>query len=94
MKNDPLKYDVIFVGSPIWFGTFVPPVRSFLQKYDLKGKKVFFFCTHGKGGPGKYFSDVRKICAGSADDKGFSCYGTHVKKIAPKLNIWIKQVMK
>ena len=93
LKNDLRKFDVIFIGSPVWFGTYAPPVRSFLQQNDLRSRKVFFFCTHGKGGPANYFKDTKKLCPAAADT-GFSCYGTHVKKIAPQVKEWVEKVMK
>ena len=49
MNLDISKYDPIYVGTPIWFSTFAPPVRTFLQSYDFKGKTVALFCTHGQG---------------------------------------------
>ena len=50
LASDLAKYDVIFLGSPVWFGTFVPPVGAFLDNVDLSGKKVVPFCTFGSGG--------------------------------------------
>ena len=47
---DLSKYETIFVGGPVWFGTFAPPVGAFLDKVDLSGKKVVPFCTFGSGG--------------------------------------------
>lgn len=47
---DIAKYDVVFLGYPIWFGTYAPPVAAFLEKADLSGKKVVPFCTFGSGG--------------------------------------------
>lgn len=91
LKNDLKKYDVIFIGSPIWFGTYAPPVRTFLQNNDLRNKKVFFFCTHGKGGPGKFFKDAAKLAPGAVIGNGFSCYGIHAKKITPKVRAWLKK---
>ena len=44
------KYDVIFIGYPIWFGTYAPPVETFLEQVDLSGKKIVPFCTFGSGG--------------------------------------------
>lgn len=32
------QYDIIFIGSPNWWGTIAPTVSSFLADYDLKGK--------------------------------------------------------
>lgn len=94
LKNDLKKYDVIFIGTPIWFGTYAPPVRTLLQQNLLKGKKVYFFCTHGKGGPGTYFKDAAKLVPGAVVGKGFNCYGVHVKKIAPQVKTWLKKDVK
>ena len=47
---DLSKYDVVFIGYPIWFGTYAPPVATLLNQVDLSGKKVVPFCTFGSGG--------------------------------------------
>ena len=43
-------YDIIFLGYPVWFGTYAPPVAALLDNIDLAGKKVVPFCTFGSGG--------------------------------------------
>lgn len=50
VKADISKYDVVFIGYPVWFGTYAPPVTAFLSKVDLSGKKIVPFCTFGSGG--------------------------------------------
>lgn len=50
VKADISRYDVIFIGYPVWFGTYAPPVAAFLDSVDLSGKKVVPFCTFGSGG--------------------------------------------
>ena len=47
---DLANYDIIFIGYPVWFGTYAPPVAAFLNQVDLSGKKVVPFCTFGSGG--------------------------------------------
>ena len=49
---DLAKYDLVFVGSPNWWGTMAPPVRTWVtqSKDALKGKTVCLFQTHGGGG--------------------------------------------
>ena len=44
------NYDVIYLGSPVWFGHCCGPVESFLKNYDLKGKTIIPFFTFGSGG--------------------------------------------
>ena len=49
-KVDLAKYDTVFLGYPIMFGSFAPPIYSFLDSNDLSGKVVVPFCTYGSGG--------------------------------------------
>ena len=58
LNSDLSKYDVIFLGYPVWFGTFAPPVGAFLDKVDLSGKKVVPFCTFGSGGLESSMKDI------------------------------------
>ena len=50
LTSDIAKYNVIFIGYPVWFGTYAPPVATFLKQVDLSGKKLVPFCTFGSGG--------------------------------------------
>ena len=43
-------YDVIFLGYPMWGGSYAPPVASLLKTTDFGGKKLVPFCTFGSGG--------------------------------------------
>ena len=60
---DLARYDVIFIGTPNWWGTMAPPVRTFVTQNlaALKGKTVCLFQTNGGGGMqrcGKEFSEL------------------------------------
>lgn len=50
VKADIANYDVVFLGFPVWFGTYAPPVTTFLNSADFSGKKIVPFCTFGSGG--------------------------------------------
>jgi flavodoxin len=50
LKANVADYDWIFIGYPIWFGTYAPPIASLLEKVDLSDKWVVPFCTFGSGG--------------------------------------------
>jgi len=49
---DLSQYDAIFVGTPNWWGTMAPPVRTWVTENAaaLKGKTVCLFQTNGGGG--------------------------------------------
>ncbi len=51
-------YDIVFVGAPIWYGTYAAPLMTFFDSNKLAGKTIVPFCTHGGGGAGKSFADV------------------------------------
>lgn len=53
------QYDMIFVGSPVWWYTISTPVLSFLQQADFKGKKVVPFSTQGSN-YGTFFEDFQQ----------------------------------
>ena len=60
MKNKPKlvpyefdadRYDRIIIGTPVWAGTFTPPIRSFIEenRNELEGKKIAAFASSSGG---------------------------------------------
>ena len=70
-------YDIVFVGSPIWYGTYAPPFATFADAAKLNGKIVAPFCTHGGGGAGRFFTDVRKAFATARTLDGLAIRGSN-----------------
>lgn len=64
--------DTIFIGSPIWIGTFAPPILSFLRKADLRNKTIIPFCTHGGSGFGNMIKDYNDECKDSIIKEGIA----------------------
>jgi len=60
LKDDNIpdinKYDLIFIGGPVWWYTIPAPILSFLSQTDFKGKTVVPFATHS-GNYGNFFED-------------------------------------
>lgn len=44
---DLSKYDNIFIGSPCWFGTYAPPINTFISENHLENKKIYLFVCNG-----------------------------------------------
>lgn len=63
------EYDRIVLGSPVWWYTFAPAVKTFLHENDLSGKTICPFSTNG-GWPGHLLKDVEKACKGADVRKG------------------------
>ena len=59
------KYDVIFVGYPIWWGKEPMIIRTFLELYNLKGKTIVPFCTSGGSGISGSMKGVKAAAKGA-----------------------------
>lgn len=46
-ETDMSKYDVIFIGYPIWWDLAPTVVNTFIENHRLKGKTVIPFATSG-----------------------------------------------
>lgn len=68
-------YDTLFLGYPNWWGTCPMAVFSFLERYDLTGKKIIPFCTNEGSGMGHSESDLAKACKGATIAKGLAVQG-------------------
>ena len=60
-KVELAKYDTVFLGYPIMFGTFTTPIYTFLEANDLSGKVVVPFCTYGSGGRKASASELKTL---------------------------------
>lgn len=69
------KYDVVFVGFPTWGMQLPPPMKSFLNQYDLAGKTVVPFNTNTGYGVGSSFDTVNELCTNCKILQGFSTKG-------------------
>ena len=64
---DLSAYDVVLVGSPNWWGTMAPPVRTWISDNlaTLKTKTVCLFQTHGGGGMQNLSRDFAELLDGA-----------------------------
>jgi flavodoxin len=69
------SYDTVFLGFPTWDMQLPPPIRSFLNEYDLSGKTVVPFNTNGGYGVGSSFQEVEERCSNCTVLQGFSVEG-------------------
>ena len=70
------KYDVIFIGYPIWNGTCPMIIRTFTESYDFSGKTVIPFCTHAGSGLGSSVSAIRSQLQNATVLNGLAVQGT------------------
>lgn len=60
-------YDVIAVGTPTWWYTMAPAVKTFLHGQNFAGKTVVPFMTNG-GWPGRVIKDMKAACPGAVGE--------------------------
>lgn len=59
------KYDVVFVGFPIWWYVAPTIIHTFLESYDFSGKTIVPFATSGGSGMGKTNEKLAASCKGA-----------------------------
>ena len=89
---DVRKYDVVFVGGPVWWGTYPQVMFTFFKKYDLNGKTLIPFTTHEGSGLGSCVKDLRKACPKASVGQGFSMYGHDVRTGKERVGKWLKKL--
>ena len=91
---DLSQYDTVFIGGPVWWGTYPQVMFTFFKKHreDMNGKTVIPFTTHEGSGLANCVDDVKKAFPGANVMKGFSIYGHEVRTERAKVEKWLKGV--
>jgi flavodoxin len=69
------SYDTVFLGFPTWDMQLPPPMKCFLNEYDLSGKTVIPFNTNGGYGVGSSFQNIEERFSNGTVLNGFSVDG-------------------
>lgn len=85
------QYDVIYIGSPCWFNTFAPPVRTFLSTVDLSGKKIVPFMTHGGSIMGQSVQEIRNLAPNAEVTEGLAIRESIVNNAENEISAWLKK---
>ena len=89
--EDISKYDIIFVGYPNWWGQMPMCMCTFLEHYDLAGKKIVPFCTNEGSGMGSSEKQLKEICKGASVAAGLSVHGAEAEQSEAKVSAWAKK---
>ena len=84
--------DVVFVGTPIWWGTIAAPVKTFLSEYDLSGKTILPFITHAGSGLGRSVTDIATLCPNSTILDGLAVWGKSAKTANKDVSAWVRRL--
>lgn len=92
---DVQKYDVIFLGYPIWWGDLPMAVYTFLEKENFSGKTIIPFCTHegsGISGTEGYIAETTKAkVLDGLEMRGSVAQNSQVKA-KEKVMEWLKKL--
>ncbi len=95
LTSDLSQYDVIFLGYPVWFGTYAPPVKSFLEANNfLAGKKVVPFCTYGTGGRVSSVAKLAEVCPDAKIIDSYGLRGNRIDQAADEVSFFISGIAK
>ena len=89
--DDISKYDTIFVGYPNWWGQMPMCMCTFLEHYDLTGKKIAPFCTNEGSGMGSSERQLKNICNGANVVSGLSIHGAESVQSEAQVAAWAKK---
>ena len=89
---DLSQYDTVFIGGPVWWGTYPQVMFTLFKDINLDGKTVYPFTTHEGSGLASCVSDVKKAFPKANVQKGFSIYGHEVRTEKAKVEKWLKGI--
>ena len=83
-------YDYIFLGYPIWFGTYAPPIAGLLETVDLDGKKIVPFCTFGSGGLDASVRDLKAKLPNAEILPGYGVRAARIDAMPAEIDRFLK----
>ena len=88
--NDISKYEVIYIMSPIYWGTYAPEMETALKDLDFNGKLIRIITTHEGSGLGNIVNDIKRICLGATVlDDALAIQGSNAKESKSIIESWI-----
>ena len=91
LKSKMADYDVIFIGYPIWFGTYANPIITLVKEQDFAGKTVVPFCTFGSGGLNTSSDALKKALPKANIVQGYGVRTARVAAAAKELDRFLKE---
>ena len=86
LKKKIADYDVIFLGYPIWFGTYAMPIATLVKQQDFAGKKVVPFCSFGSGGLNTSSDALKKALPKAKIQEGYGVRTARVSAVTKELD--------
>lgn len=86
LQSNIADYDTIYLGYPIWFGTYALPIATLVKEQTFEGKTIIPFCSFGSGGLNTSTTDLKKALPKANILKGYGVRTARVASAAKELN--------
>ena len=86
---DLSSYEVIYVGSPVYWGGMPEELFTALKGLDYTGKIIRPFVTHEGSGLSSIPNQLENICTGATVAGGLAISGSSVNSAKSKVENWI-----
>ena len=86
LKKNLANYDIIFLGYPIWFGTYANPIVTLVKENNFAGKTVVPFCTFGSGGLKTSYDALKKALPKATVKNGYGVRAARLTAVERELN--------
>ena len=86
-------YDTVFLGYPNWWGTCPMCVLTFLERFDLAGKRIIPFCTNEGSGMGVSEKRLKEVCTGATVESGLSVIGNQAAGSRDRVMAWARKMV-
>ena len=83
-------YDVIILGYPNWWASIPMPIASFLEEYDLEGKTIIPFCSHGGGRFGQSLTAIAKLAPDAVMGDALSVHYSGGSALSDDVRQWLE----
>jgi len=88
--NDISNYEVIYIMSPIYWGTYAPELETAIKDLNFTGKTIRVITTHEGSGLGNVVNDLKRSCKGAIIlDDALAIVGSQAKESKNRIESWI-----
>lgn len=91
LQSNLSKYDVIFLGYPIWSGTYATPIATLIKSNDFAGKTIVPFCTFGSGGLNTSSDALKQALPKATIKPGYGVRAARLASSAKELDRFLKE---
>ncbi len=89
MVPDLADYDVIYIGTPVYFGGMPEEMVTALSNQDFTGKIIKPFVTHEGSGFAKVPTQLKSICKSAQIENCLAIKGVDVEKSRHIVEEWV-----